>query len=80
MNFNYMHNVVSVLWLPPFAANQMLANDEIIDILLFATPNSWQVEMEKQNWDPMESSASEALQRLITFVVKQNYGLIAVSP
>jgi hypothetical protein len=27
-----------------------------------------------------ESSASEALQRLITFVVKQNYGRIAVSP
>jgi hypothetical protein len=47
--------------LPPFAANQMLTNDEVINILLFGTPNSWQVEMEKQNWDPMDHTIGEAV-------------------
>jgi hypothetical protein len=47
--------------LPPFAANQTLANDEVIDILLFGTPNSWQVEMEKQNWDPMDHTIGEVI-------------------
>jgi hypothetical protein len=56
---NMIHNELPRL--PPFAANQSLANDEIIDILLFATPNSWQVEMEKQNWDPMDHTVTEVV-------------------
>ena len=38
--------------LPPFGANQEFAADELIDIILFATPKSWQAEMERQGFDP----------------------------
>jgi hypothetical protein len=40
---NHLSNMIlnELPWLPPFAANQTLANDEVIDILLFATLNSW---------------------------------------
>jgi hypothetical protein len=61
--YQYMSNMIlnELPRLPPFAANQTLANDEVIDILLFATPNSWQVEMEKQNWDPMDHTVAEVV-------------------
>jgi hypothetical protein len=39
--------MVELPHLPPFGVNQMLAMDEVINILLFATPNSWQVKMEE---------------------------------
>jgi hypothetical protein len=61
--YQHMANMIlnELPQLPPFAANQTLANDEIIDILLFATPNSWQVEMEKQNWEPMDHTITEVV-------------------
>ena len=40
--------------LPPFREANKLAPDELIDILLFATPKSWQKEMERQGFDPMD--------------------------
>ena len=40
--------------LPPFKPNQQLTTDEILDILLCGTPKSWQREMERQGFDPME--------------------------
>ena len=40
--------------LPPFRPAQKLTADEIADILLYGTPKSWQVEMERQGFDPME--------------------------
>ena len=40
--------------LPPFGANQSLSADEILDILLFGTPRSWQTEMDRQGFDPIE--------------------------
>ena len=40
--------------LPPFAQNQGLSSDELLDILLFGTPRSWQNEMERQGFDPIE--------------------------
>ena len=46
---------------PPFAENQSLAADEIIDILLFGTPKSWQKEMERQGFDPMASSVNDII-------------------
>jgi hypothetical protein len=35
--------------------------DEVVNILLFATPNSWQVKMEEQNWDPMDHTPTEVV-------------------
>jgi len=39
----------------------MLSEDEIIDILLFGTPKSWQREMDHQGFDPLASSPSEVV-------------------
>jgi hypothetical protein len=35
--------------------------DKVVDILLFTTPNSWQVKMEEQNWDPMDHTPTEVV-------------------
>ena len=40
--------------LPPFHAQQGLTLDEILDILLYGTPRSWQNEMDRQGFDPLE--------------------------
>ena len=47
--------------LPPFGANQGLSNDEILDIVLYGTPKSWQKEMERQGFDPMEHNVAEVV-------------------
>ena len=39
--------------LPPFSVDNKLSEDELLDILLFGTPRSWQNEMERQNFDPI---------------------------
>ena len=39
--------------LPPFTIDNKLSDDELLDILLFGTPRSWQNEMERQNFDPI---------------------------
>ena len=41
--------------LPPFGNDQFLTEDEVLDILLFGTPQSWQQEMDHQGFDPVES-------------------------
>ena len=38
--------------LPPFDADQHLSDDEVVDILLYATPKSWYAEMQRQGFDP----------------------------
>ena len=47
--------------LPPFAANQSLSNDEVLDILLHGTPKSWQVEMDRQGFDPLDKTIPEVV-------------------
>jgi hypothetical protein len=39
-------NIEEILHLPPFAQDQRLSEDEIIEIILNATPNSWSQEMD----------------------------------
>jgi hypothetical protein len=39
--------------LPPFAADQGLSPDELMDIILFGTPKSWSREMDRQGFDPL---------------------------
>ena len=48
--------------LPPFAAGQELSPDELLDILLFGTPKSWQKEMERQGFDPMDHTMREVVE------------------
>lgn len=47
-------NYEEIPHLPPFDPDQMLSDDEIVDILLFALPKSWVREMDKQGFDPFE--------------------------
>ena len=47
--------------LPPFGLNQLLSNDELTDILLFGTPRSWQNEMDRQGFDPMDKNLFEVV-------------------
>jgi len=46
---------------PAFDNTQSLANDELIDIILFAFPKSWSNEMERQGFDPNEKTVDEVL-------------------
>jgi hypothetical protein len=53
-------NETEIAKLPPrFDATQCLHADEVNDILLFGTPKSWQREMDRQGFDPMEKSPGE---------------------
>ena len=46
--------------LPPFDPNQYLHDDEILDIVLFGTPKSWEREMDKQGFDPFSHQLNDA--------------------
>ena len=46
---------------PDFNTAQQFSNDELIGVLLFGTPNSWQKEMECQNFDPVVRSIGEVI-------------------
>ena len=47
--------------LPPFQANQNLSTDELMDILLFGTPKSWQKEMDRQQFDPLDKPMNDVI-------------------
>ena len=54
-------NMQEIPRLPPnFNAAQQLSNNEIIDILLFGAPKSWQQEMDCQGIDPLASTPADA--------------------
>ena len=47
--------------LPPFGRNQNLQADEMLDIILFGTPKSWQREMDRQGFDPIEKDIDQVI-------------------
>jgi hypothetical protein len=51
-------------YLPPFEANQSLPEDDIIEIVLHACPNSWIQEMDRQDFDSDRHTLVELLQFL----------------
>ena len=46
---------------PDFSQDQSLSADELLDILLYAIPNSWKKEMDKQGVDPDKLSQPQLL-------------------
>ena len=52
-------NLQEVPMLPPFEANQSLANDKVLEIFQYAIPNSWNKEMRRQGFDPLKQSLKE---------------------
>ena len=47
--------------LPPFDAAQNLTEDEMIDILCYATPRSWMREMDRQGFDPVNKKLGQVV-------------------
>ena len=47
--------------LPPFQLAQNLPPDEIVDILIYATPKSWMREMDRQGFDPISKTPLEVV-------------------
>ena len=47
--------------IPPFDAQQKFSPDEFVDILLYGTPKSWQKEMERQGFDPIQHTPMEVV-------------------
>ena len=45
-------NLLEVHNLPPFGRDQVFKPDEIIDIMIYGIPKSWQREMDRQGFDP----------------------------
>ena len=54
-------NMEDIPMLPPFSDQSRLSNDELMDIVLFGTPRSWQREMDRQGFDPIDHSLSEVV-------------------
>ena len=47
--------------LPPYEQANKLSEDELLDIILFGTPRSWQNEMERQGFDPIEKGIHQTV-------------------
>jgi len=59
----YRINTEEIACCPPaFDDTQCLTPDEIINILLFGTPKSWQREMDCQGFDPVASTVTQAVE------------------
>ena len=55
-------NDEEIVRLPPnFNAAQKIPADELVDILLFGTPKSWQKEMDRQGFDPLTHTAQQVI-------------------
>ena len=50
--------------LPPWKANQQLPDEEILDIILFGIPKSWEKEMDRQGFDPLDQSLANVVAKL----------------
>jgi len=60
--------------LPPnFNNAQSLGDDEIIDILLFGTPKSWQREMDRQGIDPLTSTPHDVVAFMERIKMSENF-------
>ena len=49
-------------YFPPYNEDQGLATDELLDLLEFAVPNTWQKQFWLQGFDPIEHSVTEFTQ------------------
>ena len=48
-------------FIPPAAPAQRLTADEVLDIILWGTPKSWQKEMDRQGFDPLDQTIPEVV-------------------
>ena len=48
----------------PFSMANSLSDDEILDIVLYGTPRSWQAEMDRQGFDPLDNTLKDVMEFL----------------
>ena len=60
--------------LPPFAPDQGLTTEELLDIILFGTPKAWQREMDRQGMDPMLNSLANVLNFMENIEAAEAFG------
>lgn len=60
VHLNRMNNE-EVPNLPPYEANQGLSDDELVEIVLFAVPKSWNREMDRQGFDPIMKTPEQVV-------------------
>lgn len=60
VNLNRMNNE-EIPNLPPYTAGQQLADDELVDILLYAVPKSWTKEMDRQGFDAVAKTPGQVV-------------------
>ena len=75
---NYLQHLMRINYgeldnLPPFGNNQELSQDELLDIILFGTPKSWQKEMERQGFDPMDNSLGDVVNFMEQIEASEDY-------
>ena len=63
--------------LPPFGPYQNLTDDEILDIILFGIPRSWEREMERQGFDPLNHSLLDVIAKLEDIETAENFDATA---
>ena len=54
-------NYDEIPMLPPFRPQQSLTQDELLDIMLHGTPKSWEIEMDRQGFDPLLHTLPEVV-------------------
>ena len=59
-----MMNSQEFTHLPPWKANQQLPDEEILDIIIFGIPKSWEKEMDCQGFDPLDRSLADVIAKL----------------
>ncbi len=73
-------NMNEIPCLPPFGEDQTLSDDEIMDIILFGTPKSWQREMDRQGYDPMDHTTAELVDFLEQIESSEEFDHNKVTP
>ena len=73
--YNALVKIVSteIPHLPPFGANQTLADDELVDILLYGCPRSWTKELDKLGIDPYDHNATEIVAYLENIETSEDF-------
>jgi len=70
----YCINTEEIARCPPaFDRSQCLTPDEIIDILLFGAPKSWQREMDHQGFDPLAKTVTEAVEFMECIAMSEDF-------
>ena len=79
---NHLHrmNNEEIANLPPFNPDQALREDEMIDIVLYGTPRSWQREMDRQGFDPMLSDLGQVVDFLERIEMSEEQNLDSKKP